>query len=175
MADVRLPDNSEQEDSMQNIYFEVLYDSGSRPRASCRDTDAQQVAIALKKQQAMIQQQQVTVKILGDVKHSYFNNLDSLASSIGYEVCGILHLNTVCGLVIGGVYFPVGYKLYVLQYSIRRRFCRIIMLSTRTCHTAALQWQVVSKVSPLLMQASELCSRTACLSSNQEVLHRTMR
>lgn len=40
----------------------------------------------LSEQQAASQQQQLTTKILGDVKHSYLNNMDSLASAIGQEV-----------------------------------------------------------------------------------------
>lgn len=40
----------------------------------------------LSEQQAANQQQQLTTKILGDVRHSYLNNMDSLASAIGQEV-----------------------------------------------------------------------------------------
>lgn len=40
----------------------------------------------LSKQQAASQQQQFMTKILGDIKHSYLNNMDSLASAIGKEV-----------------------------------------------------------------------------------------
>lgn len=40
----------------------------------------------LSEQQVASQQQQLTTKILGDVKHSYLNNMDSLASAIGQEV-----------------------------------------------------------------------------------------
>lgn len=47
---------------------------------------AYQVMAALQEQQAALQHYQVTAKILGDVKHSYLNNMDSLASAIGHEV-----------------------------------------------------------------------------------------
>lgn len=40
----------------------------------------------LSEQQAASKLQQLTTKILGDVRHSYLNNMDSLASAIGQEV-----------------------------------------------------------------------------------------
>ena len=40
----------------------------------------------LSEHQAASQRQQLMTKILGDVKHSYLNNMDSLASAIGQEV-----------------------------------------------------------------------------------------
>lgn len=40
----------------------------------------------LTEQQVTIAEDHATAKILGHVKHSYLNNMDSLASSIGPEV-----------------------------------------------------------------------------------------
>lgn len=47
-----------------------------------------QVMMALKEQQAASEELQLTVKILGMMKHSYLNNMDSLKSAIGEEVKG---------------------------------------------------------------------------------------
>eukprot|EP00752_Nemacystus_decipiens_P009407 g8410.t1 len=74
----------------------------------------EEVTGVLSEQLAASQQQHLMTKILGDVKHSYFNNMDSLASAIGQEAAG--------------------------------------------------------KVAPLLAQASNLCSKGACLISIQEGL-----
>ncbi len=46
-----------------------------------------QVTGVLSELQAASQEKHVMTKALGDVKHSYFNNMDSLASVIGHEVC----------------------------------------------------------------------------------------
>ena len=42
--------------------------------------------MTLEEQHAAIQQLQVTDKILSDVKRSYLNNMDSLASAVAQEV-----------------------------------------------------------------------------------------
>jgi len=45
-----------------------------------------QVTGVLSELQAASQEKHLMTKALGDVKHSYFNNMESLASAIGHEV-----------------------------------------------------------------------------------------
>lgn len=66
--------------------MEIWLVSYSIPCFGCVACHVCQVMGVLSEQQAASQQAQLMTKTLGDVKHSYLNNMDSLAAAIGQEV-----------------------------------------------------------------------------------------
>lgn len=78
-----LPDERSQTCSKMEIesasYLFIMF-------ASCVPCRIRQVMVVLRDQQAANQQQELTTKTLGDVRRSYLNSMDILASAIGQEV-----------------------------------------------------------------------------------------